>query len=146
MTILVAAGSGCRSTAGVAPLPASIEQTTMGTAAPAVLVEAFDGLGDGFIGPQGRAALRNPSDNSLAVGRDHIVQIVNTRLAIFSHAGGRESYAAQRFPGFCGAAVCPSAGAGLDRNSAIRVARLRSVRDVLRGERDSRSDGWLVSL
>ena len=49
MTILVAAGSGCRSTAGVAPLPASIEQTTKGTATPAVLVEAFDGLGDDMI-------------------------------------------------------------------------------------------------
>src|SRR6185295_15323409 len=31
--------------------------------------------------------LRNPSDNSLAVGKDHIFQIVNTRMAIFSKQG-----------------------------------------------------------
>jgi hypothetical protein len=61
----------------------------MGSAPAARLVESFDGLGNGFVGPQGRAAVRNPSDNTLAVGRDHIVQIVNTRLAIFSRAGGQ---------------------------------------------------------
>ncbi|HJQ21462.1 MAG TPA: hypothetical protein VJ867_14025 [Gemmatimonadaceae bacterium] len=43
----------------------------------------------GFVGPQGNALLRNPSDNSLAVGRDHIVQIVNTRMAIFTKKGAR---------------------------------------------------------
>ena len=31
--------------------------------------------------------MRNPSDNSLAVGRDHIVQTVNTRMAIFTKMG-----------------------------------------------------------
>ena len=75
---------------GVAPGPLTargVEQTTMGTGAAPVLVAAFEGLGNGFVGPQGRAALRNPSDNTLAVGKDHIVQIVNTRLAIFSRAG-----------------------------------------------------------
>ena len=50
---------------------------------------AFDGLGVGFDGPQGTATLRNPSDNSLAVGPDHIVQIVNSRMAIFTKKGGR---------------------------------------------------------
>jgi hypothetical protein len=59
----------------------------MGTLGPALLHVAFDGLGVGFTGPQGRALLRNPSDNSLAVGREHIVQIVNTRMAVFSRAG-----------------------------------------------------------
>src|SRR5262249_31985830 len=49
----------------------------------------FDGLGAGFEGPQGTASLRNPSDNSIAVGPDHIVQIVNTRMAIFSKKGRR---------------------------------------------------------
>jgi hypothetical protein len=68
---------------------AAIEQRRMGASSPAELVESFDGLGNGFNGPQGRAALRNPSDNTLAVGRDHIVQIVNTRLAIFSRSGSR---------------------------------------------------------
>ena len=32
-------------------------------------------------------AARNPSDNSLAVGPDHIVQIVNSRMAIFTKKG-----------------------------------------------------------
>jgi hypothetical protein len=56
---------------------------------PAALVESFDGLGIGFEGPQGTATLRNPSDNSLAVGPAHIFQIVNTRIAIFTKKGSR---------------------------------------------------------
>lgn len=76
---------------GAAPVPtsASVEQLVMGDAPAAALVTSFDGLGNGFTGPQGRAVVRNPSDNTLAVGRDHIVQIVNTRMAIFSRAGSR---------------------------------------------------------
>jgi hypothetical protein len=70
------------STAGPA-----IEQTSQGSRPAAVLVMSFDGLGVGFEGPQGTANLRNPSDNSLAVGPDHIVQIVNTRMAIFTKKG-----------------------------------------------------------
>ena len=137
MTILVAAGSGCRSTAGVAPLPVSIEQTTMGTARPAGLFEAFDGLGDGFIGPQGSAALRNPSDNSLAVGRDHIVQIVNSRLAIFSRAGATSDSTGRVLYGpvptntvFRGAG-----GACEARNSGDAVARY-----------DQLADRWLIVM
>ena len=79
-------------TTGVMPRPASaasVEQGTRGSGPAPVLVESFDGLGSGFSGPQGRAALRNPSDNTLAVGRDHIVQIVNSRMAIFSRSGSR---------------------------------------------------------
>jgi hypothetical protein len=69
------------------PGSAAIEQTTAGTKPPAALVASFDGLGVGFTGPQGTATARNPSDNSLAVGRDHIVQIVNSRMAIFTKQG-----------------------------------------------------------
>jgi hypothetical protein len=68
---------------------ASVEQHSMGTKPPAVLVAAFDGLGVGFTGPQGSAAARNPSDNSIAVGPDHIVQTVNSRMAIFTKKGRR---------------------------------------------------------
>lgn len=67
----------------------SIEQTSHGHHAPAILVESFDGLGVGFSGPQGTVNLRNPSDNSLAVGPDHIVQTVNSVMAIFSRKGKR---------------------------------------------------------
>jgi len=67
----------------------AVEQTTQGTRPPAELVASFDGLGVGFEGPQGTANLRNPSDNSLAVGKDHVFQIVNTRMAIFTKKGNR---------------------------------------------------------
>ncbi len=66
---------------------AAVEQTTQGTRPPAELVASFDGLGVGFDGPQGTATSRNPSDNSLAVGPDHIVQTVNSRMAIFTKKG-----------------------------------------------------------
>ncbi len=66
-----------------------IEQTSQGTRPPAEVVSWFDGLGTGFTGPQGAVTARNPSDNSLAVGPDHIVQIVNSRMAIFTKAGRR---------------------------------------------------------
>jgi hypothetical protein len=73
----------------VAALPAEIEQTSQGPRPPARIAASFDGLGFGFKGPQGEAVTRNPSDNSLAVGRDHVVQIVNTRMAIFTKQGRR---------------------------------------------------------
>jgi hypothetical protein len=66
---------------------AAIEQTTPGTREPAALVASFDGLGESFAGPQGSAALRNPSDNSLAVGPNHIMVTVNSRMAILSKKG-----------------------------------------------------------
>jgi hypothetical protein len=66
-----------------------VEQTTQGTKAAPEIVASFDGLGEGFAGPQGAAPFRNPSDNSLAVGPDHIVQTVNSRMAIFTKKGAR---------------------------------------------------------
>ncbi len=72
------------SASGQAP---HVEQTAPGTRAGAVLVESFDGLGAGFHAPQGSANFRNPSDNSLAVGPDHVVQTVNSRMAIFTKKG-----------------------------------------------------------
>lgn len=62
----------------------TVEQRKMGPKSGVSLVASFDGLGVGFSGPQGTAFVRNPSDNSLAVGPDHIVQIVNSRMAIFT--------------------------------------------------------------
>ena len=66
------------------PEGTKVEQTTQGTRPAAALVDSFDGLGAGFEGPQGTGMFRNPSDSSLAVGPDHIVQTVNSRLAIYS--------------------------------------------------------------
>jgi len=64
-----------------------IEQTSQGTRPPATLVTSFDGLGVGFEGPHGNPLGRNPSDNSLAVGPNHVFQIVNSRFAIFDKTG-----------------------------------------------------------
>ncbi len=66
---------------------AAVEQTSPGARDAATLVTSFDGLGAGFVGPQGTAMPRNPSDNSLAVGPNHIVQTVNSRMAIFTKQG-----------------------------------------------------------
>lgn len=66
---------------------AAVEQRKQGARPAARLVASFDGLGVGFEGPQGKTNVRQPSDNSLAVGREHIVQIVNTRMAIFTRQG-----------------------------------------------------------
>lgn len=69
---------------------AAVEQTTEGRGPAPQIVESFDGIGFGFEGPQGVAPVRNPSDNSLAVGPDHIVQIVNgAGMAVFSRKGER---------------------------------------------------------
>ena len=68
---------------------AAVEQTTEGSRPPLPLLASFDGLGDGFSGPQGSMEARNPSDDSLAAGPSEIVQIVNSRLAIFTKKGKR---------------------------------------------------------
>jgi len=71
-------------------LPAAavaMEQTSPGPRPAVPMMESFDGLGAGFAGPNGTTDFRNPSDNSLAVGPDHIVQIVNSRIAIYSKKG-----------------------------------------------------------
>ena len=66
---------------------ADVEQRSQGVKPPAALVASFDGLGIGFVGPQGAERSGNPSDNSLAVGPNHIVQTVNSRMAIFTKKG-----------------------------------------------------------
>ena len=65
----------------------NVEQRTQGGQPGATLVASFDGLGIGFDGPQGPGRSGNPSDNSLAVGPNHIVQTVNSRMAIFTKKG-----------------------------------------------------------
>lgn len=82
----IASGSGRAIQRGPGSASA-VEQTTEGTRAPATLVASFDGLGADFVGPQGNAYFSNPSDNSLAVGPNHIVQIVNSRMAIYTKKG-----------------------------------------------------------
>ncbi len=92
LTAIAQAPSPTPVTDSVRRIPAGaarVEQTSEGARPPLEPVASFDGLGEGFVGPQGTAIGRNPSDNSLAVGPDHIVQIVNSRMAIFTRKGRR---------------------------------------------------------
>ncbi|MGE5358584.1 MAG: hypothetical protein ACM3NQ_06155 [Bacteroidales bacterium] len=75
--------------AAVPPAAVRVEQRSHGTRPPLPVLESFDGLGYGFEGPHGNANVRNPSDNSLAVGPDHIVETVNSRLAVYTKKGAR---------------------------------------------------------
>lgn len=72
-----------------APGGERVEQRTQGPGPPLEAVEAFDGLGVGFAGAQPANPSRNPSDNALAVGPDHVFQVVNSRYAIFTKKGAR---------------------------------------------------------
>ena len=48
----------------------------------------FDGIGNGFTGPQGTYTVNSaPPDTNLAVGPNHVVEIVNTAFAIFNKSG-----------------------------------------------------------
>jgi hypothetical protein len=119
------------------PAGAAVEQTRPGARPAAELVASFDGLGVGFEGPQGASTGGNPSDNSLAVGPDHIVQAVNTRMAIFTKKGrkfdttGRVLYGAVPnntvFTGFGG--TCEA------RNNGDLVVRY-----------DQLADRWLIVM
>jgi hypothetical protein len=116
---------------------AAVEQTTQGDKAAPEIVASFDGLGVGFDGPQGPATLRNPSDNTLAVGPNHVVQIVNTRMAIYTKKGkqfdttGKVLYGAVQtnnvFKGFGG--PCE------ERNNGDAVVRY-----------DQLADRWLIVM
>jgi hypothetical protein len=68
---------------------AAVEQIAQGTRSEAAQVASFDALGVGFEGPQGKADAHNPSDNSLGVGLNEIVQIINSRMAIFTKKGAK---------------------------------------------------------
>jgi hypothetical protein len=71
------------------PAGAQVEQTSPGTKPFLPVAASFDGLGVGMTGPHGTWTRGNPSDNSLAVGPNHIVQIVNSRVAIFTKKGSK---------------------------------------------------------
>jgi hypothetical protein len=124
---------------------AAIEQTSQGNRPAAVMVATFDGLGVGFEGPQGASTGRNPSDNSLAVGPNHVVQIVNSRMAVFDKKG-KVLYGAVTtntiFKGFGG--ICES------RNNGDAVGPLRptggalALRDA--AGRQDQCSGWCTAI
>ena len=135
-----AAGKGSSAAAESITIPqgsVAIEQIEQGSKDAPQIIASFDGLGEGFEGPQGTATLRNPSDNSLAVGPDHIVQIVNTRMAVFTKKGkkfdttGKVLYGpvatGNVFKGFF--------GDGVELNNGDAVARY-----------DQLADRWLIVM
>jgi hypothetical protein len=77
----------CLAMVAASGAPVGVEQRGQGKREAIKVAESFDGLGVGFEGPQGAAVGRNPSDNSLAVGPEHVVQIVNSRMAVFDKHG-----------------------------------------------------------
>lgn len=74
---------------------AAVEQTTQGKRPAIAPIDSFDALGDGFTGrefPGARDANANGGgrggiDISLAVGPDHIFEILNGNMAVFSKKG-----------------------------------------------------------
>jgi len=85
--LALAIGARAQDSVENAKRAAAIEQIQDGNRPAPELIAGFDGLGEGFVGPQGTAQYRNPSDNALALGPDHIFQIVNTRMAIYTKKG-----------------------------------------------------------
>jgi len=76
------------------PVPAStgapdpVVQSSPGTAAIPSLGAGFEGVGEGFTGPAGTFSVQYaPPDSNSAVGPNHIVEVVNTELAIFNKSG-----------------------------------------------------------
>src|SRR5579862_2620558 len=132
---------------------ALVEQKAQGTKPGAALVASFDGMGVGFMGPQGPSNARNPSDNSLAVGPNHIVQVVNSHVAIFTKKGklfdttGRVLYgpvpSANLFKGFGGVCEARNSGDGVVRYDQL-ADRWLFVRAVGRGPvRPDQPGEWL---
>ena len=64
-----------------------VQTSTGGSAAP-TLATNWDGIGAGFSGPQGTFTVNSaPPDPNSAVGPNHVVEVVNSDLAIFSKTG-----------------------------------------------------------
>ena len=69
---------------------AAVEQTSQGSRPSIPPVAAFDGLGEGFRGmTEVAGAGRGGIDISLAVGPDHIVEILNGNMAVYTKKGKR---------------------------------------------------------
>ena len=106
---------------------ASVEQKQQGSRDAVPMIESFDGLGEGFSGPQGTATTRNPSDNSLAIGPDNIVQIdemwhfVNGKKTRFGSSGPLTLWHGEPWPGsWVGVMMRPANGSSTRSASRAR--------------------------
>ncbi|HSP72620.1 MAG TPA: hypothetical protein VLN26_09645 [Gaiellaceae bacterium] len=65
-----------------------VVQSTAGTAAAPSISTNFEGIGQGFSGPQGTFTVNSaPPDPNSAVGPNNIVEVVNSALAVFNKSG-----------------------------------------------------------
>jgi hypothetical protein len=71
----------------IPPAGLAVEQHAQGSRPAAMITASFDGMGFGFTGPQGQG--RNAGlDNSLAIGPNHIVQVINgAGIAVYTKKG-----------------------------------------------------------
>jgi hypothetical protein len=68
----------------------AVEQAAQGTRPAITLLASFDGLGGGFTGNTAVASAgRGGIDISLAVGPDHIIEILNGNMAVYTKKGKR---------------------------------------------------------
>jgi fibronectin type 3 domain-containing protein len=78
------------------PLSSSADTVVQSSAGPAVATTAglgFDGVGNGFVGPQGAFTVNAaPPDTNGAVGATQFVQWVNTSFAVFNKSTGTAVY------------------------------------------------------
>jgi hypothetical protein len=65
----------------------AIEQHAQGTRAALEVSASFDALGDGFAGDPASGGGRGGIDISLAVGPDHVFEILNGNMAVFTKKG-----------------------------------------------------------
>ena len=64
-----------------------LDRTNRSGRPPAARIASFDGPGFGFTGPQDPAPSRKSSDNSLAIGPNHIVELAGGRRAVYDKKG-----------------------------------------------------------
>jgi hypothetical protein len=73
---------------GQSSTPDPVVQTTPGTSNAPTVGVGFEGIGAGFTGPAGSFTVTSaPPDPNAAVGRNNIVEVANTSLAVFDKSG-----------------------------------------------------------
>ncbi len=100
-----------------------VVQSAPGVAAAPTLGAGFDGIGQGFSGPQGTFSVTGaPPDTNAAVGATQVVEIVNTAFAVFSKSGTvlfGPAATNTLFSGFGGACQTTNDGDGVVRYDAL---------------------------
>ncbi len=76
-----------------AKIPDPVRQRSGGTTHTAATASNFDGVGQGFTGPQGTYSVTGvPPDPNAAVGSTQVVEVVNTAYAVFNKSTGTAAY------------------------------------------------------